>query len=525
MVAVGIDQPHIAQPRGVSRDLELVGAKAPHGWNDRRHRLSGSIELDGECVLRQGRVVQGNFTVERSPDAHRGFPDGKLAACHWSRSDDDFCWHDFSRLIRTALLCFALLCRGGGALADTIVLKNGRRISALSAIEEGDKVFLFGFSRGAFTIRVLAGLLCGVGLLDKDKAKMLPEVWSHYREIRILPDGVSEAEKQKAAEQDRIKKGIDGVVALRKDGKFGEAQRQAQELLKNNPDNVAVRVLNGISTSTDTASAEQTLRQEKDQRTVASIRDIERSSVPPVGDIEFPKDWKEKTERRLKDEVQSVEANGERHLDAARDLWLDAVESDPLAARRTEVCGLREARMAGEICHKSSLSLQFGAGVWSGSSEGEHSLDVPGHGDEAPLCFDLCEAAQGELAEAHDRLDDAEHRLGRLLAQGVEPLALRRGEAMSHGGERRRVVGRHRRGGETLAPGWMMALARHGDQRGTSGQVSAHADFVYGFRQDNRIQNFRQLKKRAATIGCGAISDLPDHDVVIKAVPFRQARR
>jgi uncharacterized protein (DUF2235 family) len=68
--------------------------------------------------------------------------------------------------------------------------------------EAGDKVFLFGFSRGAFTIRVLAGLLRGVGLLDKDKGHMLPQVWSHYREIHILPDNASEEEKQKAKKQE-----------------------------------------------------------------------------------------------------------------------------------------------------------------------------------------------------------------------------------------------------------------------------------------------------------------------------------
>src|SRR5271169_6092059 len=45
-----------------------------------------------------------------------------------------------SRQIRVVLLSAALLCLGGGASADTIVLKNGRRISALSAVEEGDKV-------------------------------------------------------------------------------------------------------------------------------------------------------------------------------------------------------------------------------------------------------------------------------------------------------------------------------------------------------------------------------------------------
>jgi tetratricopeptide (TPR) repeat protein len=42
--------------------------------------------------------------------------------------------------VRTVLLGVALLSVSGRAVADTIVLKNGRRIVALSAVEEGDKV-------------------------------------------------------------------------------------------------------------------------------------------------------------------------------------------------------------------------------------------------------------------------------------------------------------------------------------------------------------------------------------------------
>src|SRR5437773_6031997 len=42
--------------------------------------------------------------------------------------------------IRTVLLSVVLLSMGGRAAADTIVLKNGKRIIALSAVEEGDKV-------------------------------------------------------------------------------------------------------------------------------------------------------------------------------------------------------------------------------------------------------------------------------------------------------------------------------------------------------------------------------------------------
>ena len=68
-----------------------------------------------------------------------------------------------------------------------------------------------------------------------------------------------------------------------------------------------------------------------------------------------------------------------------------------------------------------------------------HPLDVPGHGDEAPLAADAIEAAQQELAESHYRFDDAEHRLRGLLAQTVELFALRCPQTPSHGFDRCRV--------------------------------------------------------------------------------------
>ena len=83
--------------------------------------------------------------------------------------------------------------------------------------------------------------------------------------------------------------------------------------------------------------------------------------------------------------------------------------------------------------------------------EGEHALDVPGQGDEAPFAAYLVEPAQRELSEAEHRFDDAEHRFGRLLAQGIALLALgRRGRwAMASTGFG--SVRRRRCGGEALA--------------------------------------------------------------------------
>ncbi|MGB0135548.1 DUF2235 domain-containing protein [Dokdonella sp.] len=46
--------------------------------------------------------------------------------------------------------------------------------------EEGDEIYLFGFSRGAFTVRTLAGFMNRVGLLDKGDDYYVPDVYAAY---------------------------------------------------------------------------------------------------------------------------------------------------------------------------------------------------------------------------------------------------------------------------------------------------------------------------------------------------------
>jgi uncharacterized protein (DUF2235 family) len=54
----------------------------------------------------------------------------------------------------------------------------------MNAYQSGDRVFLFGFSRGAYTIRMLAGLLHMYGLLPRGSENMLPYVLRQYAEAR-----------------------------------------------------------------------------------------------------------------------------------------------------------------------------------------------------------------------------------------------------------------------------------------------------------------------------------------------------
>ena len=50
--------------------------------------------------------------------------------------------------------------------------------------EPGDRLFLFGFSRGAYTVRVLAGMLYGVGLLPRGSVNMVPYAMRLFKGVR-----------------------------------------------------------------------------------------------------------------------------------------------------------------------------------------------------------------------------------------------------------------------------------------------------------------------------------------------------
>ncbi|KIM30358.1 hypothetical protein M408DRAFT_328361 [Serendipita vermifera MAFF 305830] len=47
--------------------------------------------------------------------------------------------------------------------------------------EDGDELFLFGFSRGAFTARAVASLMCNAGLLKKESLGYLPKIYAEYK--------------------------------------------------------------------------------------------------------------------------------------------------------------------------------------------------------------------------------------------------------------------------------------------------------------------------------------------------------
>jgi uncharacterized protein (DUF2235 family) len=78
----------------------------------------------------------------------------------------------FSRILG---LAFGLGLTRNVAEAYTFLMESWR---------PGDRVFLFGFSRGAYTVRVLAGLLHQLGLLPRGQGNLLPYAIRLFKAIR-----------------------------------------------------------------------------------------------------------------------------------------------------------------------------------------------------------------------------------------------------------------------------------------------------------------------------------------------------
>ena len=53
----------------------------------------------------------------------------------------------------------------------------------IDAYEEGDQIFLFGFSRGAYTVRVLAGLIHRIGLLAPQQRNLAGAALTAYKQL------------------------------------------------------------------------------------------------------------------------------------------------------------------------------------------------------------------------------------------------------------------------------------------------------------------------------------------------------
>ncbi len=103
---------------------------------------------------------------------------------HASAPTIQMSWHD------DGVGSGALLDRIFGGAFGTGLTKNMREAytQLVNVYDPGDEVYLFGYSRGAFTVRSLVGLIRNVGLLDQEKIRCLDTAIELYQARNAGPN-------------------------------------------------------------------------------------------------------------------------------------------------------------------------------------------------------------------------------------------------------------------------------------------------------------------------------------------------
>jgi type II secretory pathway component GspD/PulD (secretin) len=107
-----------------------------------------------------------------------------------------------------------------------------------------------------------------------------------------------QAEDRDAAEQEKVSQLLSNVRALQREGRAEEANRMAQDIAARYPGNLAAQVAARTTSMTDAVNTARQTRSEGDRRRMMVYQDVDRSAMQPIGDIEFPKDWAEKSKMR-----------------------------------------------------------------------------------------------------------------------------------------------------------------------------------------------------------------------------------
>jgi hypothetical protein len=105
-------------------------------------------------------------------------------------------------------------------------------------------------------------------------------------------------EDRQSAEEAKVGQELKTINKLTDEGKTEQASRAAGELAREHPKNTAVQATDRAALTADQLAKERRLRQERERQLVEAYRDISKSATLPNGDLEYPKDWKERTKGR-----------------------------------------------------------------------------------------------------------------------------------------------------------------------------------------------------------------------------------
>jgi hypothetical protein len=157
---------------------------------------------------------------------------------------------------------------------------------------------------------VLANLTDDQTLTPTRRASLTRQVRNRLRDVEAVaavptvptvigaPTATKATTTRQTAEADDLRQRLDAIATAQNTGKQAEALKLANDLMDKYPDHPAVLALYRQASMSDRVTEAKKLLAEYEKRTLAAMRDVDRSAQPPLGDIEFPKDWKERTAKR-----------------------------------------------------------------------------------------------------------------------------------------------------------------------------------------------------------------------------------
>jgi general secretion pathway protein D len=105
-------------------------------------------------------------------------------------------------------------------------------------------------------------------------------------------------EAAKAAQDQAIQKTLKTIAQMRKDGRTNEAARLADDLARRYPNNPAAQAAGTTTGRTETMAGNHDIRREGTSRFNDALVTVDKSKLPPAGDLEFPKDWNTRIKTR-----------------------------------------------------------------------------------------------------------------------------------------------------------------------------------------------------------------------------------
>ncbi len=176
-------------------------------------------------------------------------------------------------------------------------------------IEEAEKLAKYDAAKAVRRLKdAVRGLDVSVEISSEKRETLVKQLQAKIAALEGQPVADPKGEQQKEAarktfeaarlEAKDVRDGVAEIERLHLLNRVPEANRKVAELAQKYPNNPAVLVLTGQVSVADKLAVAKDLAREQGERFVYAMNDVQRSALPAKGDIEFPKDWVEKTKRR-----------------------------------------------------------------------------------------------------------------------------------------------------------------------------------------------------------------------------------